>query len=62
MPAWQLRELLVKHGLAVKNADGSFEQASPLEGHTAVAVMYALLLDAVCHGKIDRRWLKADCA
>jgi len=46
----------------VQSADGSFEQASPLEGHTAVAVMYALLLDAVYNNKIDRRWLKADCA
>ena len=58
----QLRDLLVEYGFAEQNDDGSFTAVSPLEGYSAVAVLYALLVDAVRHGKIPMRWLRADCA
>ena len=63
---WQLRKVLNRNGFTLEkqNPDGTCDISSPLEGRSAVAVLYSLLVHGVAHegDKIKMDWLKADCA
>ena len=55
----QMRVLLVAHGFEL-DAGGKF--TSPLDGHTPVAVLYALMVWGISYGVYELEHLLADCA
>lgn len=57
-----MRELLVTSGFATKLSNDAYELKSPVNGHTAVAVLYAIMVEGIYSGKIDKRLVAADCA
>ena len=54
-----MRVLLVAQGFEL-DAGGKF--TSPLDGHTPVAVLYALMVWGISHGVYELKLLLADCA
>lgn len=51
-------------GFATKLSNDAYELKSPVNGHTAVAVavFYAIMVEGIYSGKIDKRLVAADCA
>ena len=55
----QMRGLLLANGFEL-DAGGKF--TSPIDGHTPVAVLYALMVWGIAHGVYELKLLLADCA